>query len=245
MKKAIFLLCILSLFCGCGLSEDCIKSSGTVKTREVETLPFTKIFVYPGVNLVLSQGSEQSVTIQAGENFIADVEVASDGETLSLRDNSGCNWVRGYGETTVFVTAPDVIEIYSNTDRKISSSGVLTYPILRLFAMDIFDGIGTGDFHLEVDNQQLVIASNNISAFFIKGRTNEMLLNFYDDMGRFEGADFVSDSIKVFQRSSNDMIVHPVYKISGDIYSTGDIISKTHPADVQVIEHYTGRLIYD
>lgn len=233
------------LFAGCGLSEDCIKSSGPVKEKPVEVTPFDVIYVNEGIGLVLKQGAEYSVSIKAGGNFIDDISAEIDGNVLRLTNNSGCNWVRDYGATTVYVTAPDITEIYSNTGRPINSDGVLTYPILRLYAMDFFGGVGTNDFNMEIDNGQLVISSNNAAGFFISGHTQEMLLNFYDGFGRFEGADFQAESIKVFQRGTNDMTIHPVQSLTGDIYSTGNVISVTHPPVVNVIEHYTGRLIFE
>lgn len=214
-------------------------------TKQVEVVPFDKIYVYPGIGLEITQGNDYVVSIKSGRNFIDDIEVVVSGDSLILKDNSGCNWIRDYGQTTVYITTPNLIEIYSNTEKTIRSNGVLTFPILRLFAMDNFGGVGTGDFVMDVNNHQLVIASNNVSSFFIQGQTQELLLNFYDGLGRFEGEDFLANSIKVFQRGSNDMKVHPVESIIGDIYGIGDVISKTHPATVEVIEHYQGRMLFN
>lgn len=244
MKRIIALFSIL-IFSGCSISADCVESAGTVEVRQIVATPFQKIMVFPGISLVVKQGSDYQVSIRAGSNFIGDIEAKIENNMLTLRDNSGCNWVRDYGNTVVYVTAPDLVEIYSNTDRAITSDGTLTYPILRLYAMDSFGGVGTGDFHLEVNNEQLVVESNNIAAFYITGQSGQLLLHFYDDLGRFEGADFPVNDIEIFQRSSNDMIVHPLESLSGDIYSTGNVISKTHPPTVNVNQHYTGHLIYD
>jgi hypothetical protein len=245
MKKAILLLVVLLFVASCGISEDCITSSGAIKTKSIETTPFDVIYVNAGISLVLKQGAEYSVDIKAGENFIDDIEAKISGNVLKLNDNSGCNWVRDYGQTTFYVTAPNISEIYSNTGCPISSDGVLTYPILRLYAMDFFGGVGTNNFNMNVNNGQLVIESNNAAGFYISGHTQELLLNFYDGTGRFEGGDFLAESIKVFQRGSNDMIIHPLQSLTGDIYSTGNVISRTHPAEVNITRHYSGKLIYE
>ena len=244
MGKVITVLFLL-FFASCGISEDCIKSAGNVTTKEIPVTAFENIYVYPGVALVITQGAEYAVTVEAGDNFIDEVSVAVADNSLTVKDRSGCNWVRDYGQITVHVTAPNLVEIYSNTEQTIRSNGVLTYPILRLNSLDFFGGVGTGDFVLEVDNSQLVIQSSNVSAFFISGRSNQMLLNFYNGNGRFEGENFLADEIVVFHRGANDMIVHPINALKGDIYSTGNLISKTHPPIVEVIEHYNGRLIFD
>lgn len=243
-KKTVLLLIVLFVT-GCGLSEDCVKKSGEVATKQVGTAPFTKISVFPGIALVVKQGDEYAITVKSGANIIDDVDVSVTDGTLVLKDNSGCNFVRSYGQTTVFVTAPNLEEIYSNTNQDISSDGVLTYPILRLYSMDYFGGVGTGDFHIEVNNSQLVVQSNHVAAFYVTGQCEQLLLNFYNGIGRFEGANFLATEIKVFHRGSNDMIIHPVATLTGDIYSTGNIICKSQPTTVSVVEHYSGHLIFD
>jgi len=244
MKKLLLLFGVFS-FASCGLSGDCIKSAGTVTTKIVDVTAFENIYVNPGIALVITQGDEYEVTIEAGDNFIDEIQVSQNGNALTLKDESGCNWVRDYGQTTVYVTAPNLVEIYSNTERTISSNGVLTYPLLRLYALEFYGGVGTGNFIMEIDNNQLVAQSSHVATFFISGQTNQLLLNFYNGNGRFEGENLVADEIIVFHRGANDMIVNPVNALRGDIYSTGDLISKTHPAIVEVIEHYTGNLIFD
>ncbi|MBF6608941.1 MAG: DUF2807 domain-containing protein [Flavobacterium sp.] len=234
------------IFCAsCGLSDECIKSSGTRQMRDVEVGAFENIYVYPGIALVVTQGDQYEVKVEAGENFIDQISVEVDGNSLILKDETGCNWVRDYGQTIVHVTAPNLVEIYSNTEQTIRSNGVLSYPMLRLYSMDFFGGVGTGDFHIEVDNNQLVVQSNHVSAFHITGSTQQLLLSFYNGNGRFEGADFLANEIIVFHRGANDMIIHPVETLSGDIYGTGNVISVTQPPNVNVTQHYTGTLIFD
>lgn len=248
MKKLLIVLPLFLLFLGCNISEECVRNSGSIRTKDFPAAGFNKIYVYPGISLVVASGDGYAIKVSAGSNVIDDISVSVQDSILTLRDNSGCNLVRDYGSKTVYVTADkmEILEIYSNTAKPITSEGVLTFPILRLYAMDSFGGVATGDFDMNVDNTQLVVQSNNISCFKVAGHTNEMLLNFYDDMGRFDGPDLIANTIQVFQRSSNDMIVHPVQSISGDIYSTGNIICKVHPVtDPAVVEHYTGRLIFE
>ncbi|RZJ28027.1 MAG: DUF2807 domain-containing protein [Flavobacterium sp.] len=245
MKRLLLFLPLLLLF-GCNVSEDCVKSSGSMRTKDFAATPFNKVYVYPNISLVIKMGDDYSITAKAGSNIIDDISVEIKNGSLELRDNSGCNLSRQYGNKTVYITTPHLpeFEIYSNTGQKISSDGTITHDIFRLYAMDYFGGVGTGDFTVDVNNNQLVVQSNNISIFKVTGQTQQMLLDFYDDLSRFEGADFLANDIKIFQRSANDMIIHPVQSLSGDIYSTGNVLCKTHPAEVNVVKHYIGRLIY-
>ena len=105
-------------------------------------------------------------------------------------------------------------------------------------------GAGTGDFILNVDNGYLNIANNNVSRFFLSGKTNTANLNFYFGDGRIEAQNLTAQNIIVYHRGSNDMIVKPIQSITGTMNSTGDIILKNVPPIVQVEELYQGRVVY-
>ena len=246
MKKIItILVCVVTLV-SCGLSEDCVKNSGSKESREFDLGTFERVKVNKGIGLVVKQGPEYNVRIEAGKNVFEELEVKLVGDMLVVEDQSSCNWTRDYGEITVFVTAPYLIELHSKTEQKIESDGVLHSRIIRLFSMDLSDGAGTGDFHLTVNsNEYVIIESNNVSNFYIKGDCNNLNVAFFWGNGIFYGEEIaVTNSIYVFQRGSNDMIFRPTSRIYGDIYSVGNVILKSLPLQDDIIEHYTGRVIY-
>lgn len=245
MKKYIVLIGFLFLLIGCNKPGDCIESTGDMITKEFDVPDFDKIIVYKGIALVVKEGPEYKVEVKTGENLIDNIEVKVVDNFLRLTDKTTCNWVRDFGQTTVYVTAPNLIELHSKTEKTISSDGVLNYPILRLFSMDLTDGAGTGDFDVQLNNFQTVIENNNVARYYISGQTNELLLNFYDSNGRFLGENLAAKWIKVFHRGSNDMIVKPIDSITGKMVSTGDVILKNNPPLVRVEELYTGRVIYN
>jgi hypothetical protein len=252
MRKIIFVIGVFLLFncvasslllVSCEKPSDCIKATGDIITKEFEVGPFESIYVYKGIGLVITEGPEYKVEVRTGENLMDDISVKIENNSLVLRDNTSCNWVRDYGHTTVYVTAPNLTEIHSRTERDIVSNGVLTYPILRLLSIDLSEGAGTNDFYIQVDNNQTVIENNNVSRYYISGETDELLINFYEGNGRFEGEDLIAKSIKVFHRGSNDMIVFPTESITGKMVSTGNIILKNVPPIVSVEELYQGNVI--
>jgi hypothetical protein len=245
MKKAMVLFLAL-LLAACNVSEDCFKKSGNMQEKDFALSGFSKIYVYPNISLVLTQGDDYAVHLSAGRNVIDDISADVTNGTLSLRDNSGCNLSRQYGGKTFYVTVPQMpeFEVFSNTAERITSTNMLTSGIIRLYAMDYFGGVGTGDFDVRVNNSQLVLQSNNISIFTLNGHADELLLSFYNDLSRFEGDGFPAGHIAIFQRSANDMIVRPTDSLTGNIYSTGNVICKTHPPVVNVTQHYTGHIIY-
>ncbi|MFN3753223.1 head GIN domain-containing protein [Flavobacterium sp.] len=248
MKKFSLLIVMFWLFNACEKPSDCIESTGAIITKEVTVAPFKKIKVYRGIEVVITQGTEYKVEIVAGENFIDNVEVKQNGDQLIFRDETSCNWVRSYGTTKILVTTPTLEEVYSKSERNISSNGVLTFPYIAFISIDKDgdgeSGAGTGDFILNVNNDYLNIANNNVSRFYLSGQTNTAEFNFYFGDGRIEAENLTAQNIKVFHRGSNDMIVKPIQSIIGIMNSTGNIILKNVPPVVDVQELYQGNVIY-
>lgn len=232
----------------CEKPSDCVESTGAIISKEVQVAPFKKIKVYRGIEVIITQGSEHKVAIVAGENFINNVEVTQNGDQLIFKNEASCNWVRAYGTTKILVTTPTLEEVYSKTDRNISSNGVLTFPSLTFTAFDKDAdgeaGAGTGDFILNINNESLTINNNNVSRYYLSGQTNQANFYFYFGDGRIEAENLTAQHVQVYHRGSNDMTVKPIQSIAGTMNSTGNIILKNVPPVVNVEELYQGNVIY-
>ncbi len=259
MKKIILgLASILFLFsvvvsltlASCEKPSDCFESTGNSVSRIYdvsEANQFNKIYVYKGVGLVVKQGLEWKVEVFTGDNLLDNVSVEFKADkSIHLKDNSSCNWTRAFGQIKFLITTPQLefLDIISTTEQDIDSEGVLEHNILRLISIDLGEGAGTNDFHMQVNNFQTVVENNNVSRYYLSGQTNEALMNLYDGNGRIQAENLLAKRIKVFHRGYNDMVVHPIDSIFGKIVSTGNIILRNTPPKVNVQELYQGRVIY-
>ena len=154
MKKIIVLIGLLFICISCSKPGECIESTGSIITKDFIVPDFDKIIVHQGISLVITDGPVYKVEVQTGENLMSNIQVSVVGGMLTLKDNTTCNWVREYGNTIVYVTAPNITELHSKTEKIIASNGNLTFPILKLFSTDLSDGAGTGDFNLQIINAQ-------------------------------------------------------------------------------------------
>ena len=247
MKFYFKIVILFLLFSACSGTEDCIKSSGNLTSKEVEVPEFNKIIVYNGIALVITQGENYKVEVKTGSNLIDDISVNVSNEMLVLKDNTACNWVRDYGKTVVYVTTPNLTEVYSKTEKTISSIGILKFPSLKLFSMDQFDtyeGTGTGDFILNIDNENLVIETNNIAHFTLTGKTNSFYIGVYEGNGVVDAKNLLANEINFYHRGSNTIFVNPINFLKGNLYNLGNVILVNKPTIVTVSEYYKGKLIY-
>lgn len=239
------LLCLLQLLVGCNSDNapECFKKAGKTISYEIAVPEFNAIHVGPGVEVVIKQGTERKVEIQTGENLKGAVSAKVLNNELLLTNDTGCNWVRGYKTTTIYITAPYLDKIYSASQFSVKSDGVLNYPSLTLQS-GLISETASGIFELNIDSQNLTIDDNQSAYYIISGKVENLNINFYAGDSRFEGTDLIAQKIKVFQRSSNDIIANPQLEVTGKIYSTGNLILKNHPPLVDVEQLYTGKIIY-
>ncbi|MEZ4795615.1 MAG: head GIN domain-containing protein [Flavobacteriaceae bacterium] len=248
MKKIIYILSLL-LIVACNSEDvfDCFQTEGNLVQQEIIVEAFERILVNRDVELIVKEGTEYKVVIETGDNLLNDIDVVVIGNQLQLSDNNTCNYVRDYGITKIYVTAPNLTEIRHSSQYDVSSEGVLTYPNLRIISEDFFEpeNFTVGDFRLQVEVDKLNAVANNISSFYISGTVNNLIIGFFSGAGRFEGENLIAQNIEVFHRGSNDMIVNPQMSLSGELRGTGNLISVNQPPMVNVQQFYTGALIFE
>lgn len=245
MKTTLFsCLAIVLLFVSCNseIIPDCYREPGATITR-IDAVPaFNQINIGEGVNLVVKQDAVAEVKVETGENIIGDVSTEVIDGVLYVKNNLKCS----LGTTVparVTVTAPDIVKIYSSSQYDVVSDGVLNFPYLNL-QQGLFGKTASNIFDLNLNCINLVVENNNTTIFRIKGTVNSLNVSFYAGDSRFEGANLAVQNVFIFQRSSNDMILKPSNKIEGNIYSNGNVILLNQPPIVNVVQHYTGHVIY-
>ncbi len=90
---------------------------------------------------------------------------------LQLTDNNSCNYVREYGITKIFVTAPNITEIRSSTQYEVSSDGILNFNNLHLISENLNVGFFAGSGRFE--GRELI--AQNVDVFH-RG-SNDMIVN--------------------------------------------------------------------
>ena len=247
MKKIIYIFLIATFF-SCDIEDtgDCLQTAGDIVKVTVDMPSFNKIEVHENVELIVIDGPIQKVEIETGENLLNDIKVEVIDNQLILKNDNNCNFFRGYNLTKIFVTSPDINTIRNASELDISSIGPLTYPSLFLRSTgEAGDFLSVGDFHMTIENQNVVIWGNGIANFYIDGHTDKLNVNFSDGDTRFEGQNFIVKNITLRNVSSNDILLHPTESVSGTIHSTGDVILYNTPPIVDVEELSVGKLIYN
>lgn len=246
-KSVLFIFVLLFISCNGDNVPDCFQNAGDIVRETVDVPEFTTITVFENLNVVLKQGDEQLVEIETGEYLLNDITAVVEEGRLILRNENGCNYVRDYGMTTVYVTSPNITEVRSGTGLLISSDGVLSYPNITLIAESYNNpetGTTDGSFDLELNATTVRITVNGIAYFKLQGSTENFNLNVAAGDSRIEAENMEASNVTINHRGSNDLYVNPQESLSGVIRGTGDVISVNTPPEVDVEELFNGRLIF-
>jgi hypothetical protein len=251
MKRIVYILSLV-IFVGCDSDKglNCFQTSGTIIQEEFTVPEFSKVLVWERVELILQQGPVQKVVVETGENLLNDIELLVKDGQLNIYNHNGCNVVRDYGITKVYVTSPNLTEIRSSSGLPVSSIGTLSYPVLNLLSEDytVDEDFyhSDGDFRLQLEVERLSIIANGLSRFYLNGSVNRLNIGLYAGDGSVEAGNLIAQHVNIhLHRSTNRIVVHPLESIFVKIVSIGDVIAKNRPPEVEKIELYTGRLIFD
>ncbi|MFC4738844.1 head GIN domain-containing protein [Flavobacterium ponti] len=242
MKKVIVLFSLFLLF-SCDENQ-LLESSGAIISKEISVGFFDKINISEGIELHITDEIETKVEITAGENIIDKVTFSVIDNQLFIDALNASKTFQSYEPVKIYISVDDLDTVYSSSQHNVYSENVLNFTNFHLQS-GLFEETASGEFHLKVNCNNLIVEDNRASFYNISGNVTDLSVNFYNGDERFEGANLIAQNVYIFQRSSNDIIVNPQQKISGTIYSTGNVILKNNPPIVDVQVLYQGQLIFD
>ena len=252
LKKYMLILPFLGLqfFAGCNTEDapDCFKTAGSITEKEFEVEAFDELIVYEDINLFIEQGAEYRLVVKTGKNLMNDISAEVVDGRLILRNSSGCNFVRDYGVTDIYVTVPNLTWLQNAGNRVIKSEGILNFPNiwLRSLNQERAKGVYTvGDFDLHLVSNYVRVTGDDFSNYFLRGETDYLNLFMANGDGRVEARDLVAGTVEIKHRGTNKLIVNPQQVLKGEIRSTGDVISVNRPPVVDVEVFYSGKLIFE
>jgi hypothetical protein len=242
MKKLVVLFSLFLLF-SCDENQ-LLESSGAIVSKEISVGFFNKINISEGIELHITDETETKVEIIAGENIIDKITFSVIDNQLFIDALNSTKDFQSYKPIKIYISVDDLDTVYSSSQYNVYSENVLNFNNFHLQS-GLFEDTASGEFHLQVNCNSLFVEDNRASFYKISGNVTNLSVSFYNGDERFDGTNLIAQDVYVFQRSSNDIIVNPQQKISGTIYSSGNVVLKNNPPIVNVQVLYQGQLIYN
>ncbi len=101
VKNSFFIIqisVISVLIWGCNKENawDCVQTTGDIIAQTREISNFNKIQLEDNINLIISQDSTINLSVVGGENLLPDVVTEVKGDTLIIKNDNKCNFVRSF-----------------------------------------------------------------------------------------------------------------------------------------------------
>lgn len=224
-------------------ANDCFQKTGTLIRQEIILDSFEEIIVNNQLELFIKEGPEHKIIIETGENLIGDIIVNTNTNQLEITNNNSCFFYKDFN-TKIIVNAPNITKIRNSSTLPVQSIGVLNYPTLQLISENyLSDYLHAGDFNLDVNTTNLSLVANGPSNHKIKGSATYLYVNLAGSNPRFEGENLIVQNAELFARSTNDILINVANEVSGNLYSTGDVLLYKEPLLMNLTAHYTGKVV--
>lgn len=243
-RNIIFLLATISLLT---FASSCKKSpltNGKVVTETRELAAFDTLYLYDNIDVTLVCSDTYKVEITTGENLLPNIICESNGETLLLRNDNICNWLRSYDiplKAKIYYDTKISYIIYESVG-DLCSETYISNDTLSRFDLKVEDGSGNINLKVNSDKLYLTIHSgtNNI---IIEGSSS--YANIYQNgLGPIDASDLPSDKTSVSSHKSNNIYINCVGQLNASIYNIGNIYYKGNPEINSYIDKYAkGKLI--
>ncbi len=158
----ISLVFLLSSVTSC-IPGPTVTGDGNITKEQRDVDSFDKIKVTRGLNVYLSQGDEQKLTVEADENLMEYIETEVDDNTLTVSSSA---MIRRAKSLKVFVTITDLTEI-----RATAGSNVNSEDIISCNDLDISGSAGS-NIKLKINADDIDVSASSGSNITLEGKAD-------------------------------------------------------------------------
>lgn len=193
MRKTLSLLlagAVLFLNASAQKSET-LEGNGNIQTRDVAVKSFTELKAAGVYELKLSQGTQESVRIEADENLQDLFEVTNEGNKLviSMKKLKNIN-LKSKNRMKVYVTFKTLKDLELSTVGNVVSDKPLSFDDLNL------DNRSVGNVKLELSANKLEVKNTSVGNVTLSGTAQTAMFK-NSGVGNLEAGDFVVQTINI------------------------------------------------
>lgn len=236
-----FFIC---LFCmSCAEDSSCVISKGNHTQKEIPLTAFSTIDIPENVEVEIVESDEYKLEIHSYENLMDNFDFHIDNHTLKIYNYNACNMLAAKKMAQLKIYTPTLEKIESRTQFKVFSTDTLRFPKLYLHTSLPQESSST-HFQILCNNQYIYVEDNQVGYFELKGKTNQLDIKLYGGNSKVEAEHLKSDTVYIFHRSNQNILVKPIFLLEGVIGSVGNVYSYHKPDSVNISRLYSGDLIY-
>lgn len=186
-------------------------------------------------DVVLKQGSSESVKVEADAEVINEIITEVRNGTLTIRSKNTRNWSNIWNnrKITIYVIAKDLnsVVLSGSGDLRMENQFNTNKLELRLS--------GSGDFKGAVNVKTLEASLSGSGDFSISGKADESTVSI-SGSGDYRGGDLMTKSTAIRVSGSGDANIYASEKVEASVSGSGDVHYGGHPKSVSKVAHGSG-----
>jgi len=214
------LICFVA---SCDVTGQRITGSGNVVKENRDNVPsFNEISVSGSMDVYVSKGATQSITIEGDDNIIPYVELEVKGSDLNIgmRRNYNYNFRKSL---KIYITVPEVVGV------SLTGSGDLKMEDEFSVTRDVKVSLtGSGNLYARFKAPNVGARLTGSGDLYIAGETRDFNI-VITGSGDVDGDNLMSEATKVSISGSGDASVHASVDLDVKISGSGDVTYKGSP----------------
>jgi hypothetical protein len=166
-----------------------VKGSGQIETEEFEVADFNSLEFMGLGNIIITQGDKESLTVEAENNVIENLEVSTQGNTLSIGFKNRFINIIPTKPINYYLTVKDLREI------KISGAGNVKCEQLTTRDMRILSS-GLGNMEMQLAAEELQVDISGAGKIVISGEVKTQFITI-SGAGAYEAFNLESSDCKI------------------------------------------------
>ncbi len=228
MVRTLYILILLVALCGCKRDQwdDCITSTGPMRSEVRELGQFHEIDLDDRIDLIFEERPSGTVQVEAGRNLLHQVRTEISDGILMIRNGNRCNWVRSFKpRITVRVPLHDAHTLTIRGAGNITCTDTIERPVFRL---EQWGAMGTADLILEVD-ALFIGLHTGAGDIVLKGRAAHFANYYSDMMGVIDATEFRSPVVNVNNSGLGDFRCWAFQEMNVQIKDVGNVYYRGDP----------------
>ena len=221
MKKLLISLFVLISISATAQKWETIKGNGEVKKETREVSSFTSLASQGSMNVQISYGNSNSVTVEADENLLPYIETKVEDGRLMIRSKKNVN-LKSKSKMNVYVSMTKINSLKLSGSGNISGDGAFTNDSKTDMAVS-----GSGNLTLTFDkfkDLDLAIAgSGNID---LKGNATNSISAQISGSGNIDCSNINSNDVDAKISGSGNVKVYASNSIDAKISGSGNVFYK-------------------
>ena len=237
----LFIMTCIVLFSTCKKDHlfDCFTSTGKSITQYRYIGSFTKIELKNSINLQLYSDTIPFIQVTAGEHLVDGIITELQGNTLYIRNENRCNWVRSFeNDYTVKIGMPDIEHISYYGSGEIRCMDTLH---TKEFTFDSWNGSGSIYFLFNCEKTHI---NNNAGRTDIHvAGTSGVSFVYIHDTASLDADNLITGYTYIRNSSTGDCRIHVTKELGAEIDYLGNIYYQGDPYQIDLKRTGDGQLI--